>query len=623
MTAETPWVDGGRTPLRRFLQTEAGSAAFLLAASFAALVWANVDASSYEALWETTLSVGLGGSELAMDLRHWVNEGLMALFFFVLGLEARREFDTGELRERRRVALPLLAGAGGMLVPVLVYLAFNAGGDGVNGWAIAMSTDTAFVLGVLALLGRDLPDRLHSFLLTVVVADDIVVIAVIAAAYTEDLALAPLAVAVALFALVLAACRLRLRSGLLYLALAVALWGALHRAGIDPVAAGLAMGLITYAWPASRGDLDRATDLFRRFREQPTPELARTAQAGVAAAISPNERYQARFHGWTSYVVVPLFAFANIGVPLDGELLSRAAGSPVTLGVFLGLVAGKPLGIVGVSWLASRASRGALRPPVGWAAVAGAGVVSGIGFTIAILVAGLAFEGDRLEEAKVGILAAAACAALLTVAVFRSVALLPPAWRARVLLGTAGAIVDLADPADPDDDHVRGPREAPVTLVEYGDFECPYCGRAEAVVRELLAGFGDLRYVWRHLPLPHVHPHAALAAEAAEAAAAQGRFWEFHDLLFEHQDALGFADLVRHARELGLDADRFADDLREHRHAGAVAEDVESADLSGVSGTPTFFVNGRRHHGAYDLATLTRAVREARAAAGLARSDES
>jgi protein-disulfide isomerase len=191
--------------------------------------------------------------------------------------------------------------------------------------------------------------------------------------------------------------------------------------------------------------------------------------------------------------------------------------------------------------------------------------------------------------------------------------------RIRALLGTATAIVDLAAPVDPRRDHIRGPKTARVTVVEYGDFECPYCGRAEPAIRQLLADFGDVRYVWRHLPLTDVHPHAQLAAEAAEAAAAQGAFWEMHDTLLRHQDALRPADLVRYAAQLGLNSERFARDLRLHAFASRVAEDVDTADLGTVSGTPTFFINGQRHHGAYDLAALSRAVRTARAVAAIAR----
>jgi protein-disulfide isomerase len=191
--------------------------------------------------------------------------------------------------------------------------------------------------------------------------------------------------------------------------------------------------------------------------------------------------------------------------------------------------------------------------------------------------------------------------------------MLPKRLRARALLGTADTIIDLAVPVDPDRDHVRGPDRAPVTLVEYGDFECPYCGRAEPAVRGLLAGYGDLRYVWRHLPLTDVHPHAQLAAEAAEAAGLQGKFWEMHDQLLRHQDALTAKDLIRYGGEIGLDAERFMKDLRKHAGQGKVAEDQDSADLSSVSGTPTFFINGKRHYGAYDIETLSDAVRAARA----------
>ena len=232
---------------------------------------------------------------------------------------------------------------------------------------------------------------------------------------------------------------------------------------------------------------------------------------------------------------------------------------------------------------------------------------------MSILIADLAFHGADLAEAKVGVLSAALLAASLTWLLVLATKQLPRRLRIRMLLGTPDLIVDLADPVDPERDHIRGPLDAPVTVLEYGDFECPYCGQAEAVVRELLREHGDVDYVWRHLPLNDVHPNAQRAAEAAEAAAEQGAFWEMHDLLLERQDALGYRDLVGYARELGLDVERFQDDLRTRTGAGHIAQDVDSADLSGVSGTPTFFINGLRHYGAYDIATLSAAVKAARA----------
>ena len=606
-----------QTPLGNFLRTETGSATVLLAATVAALVWANVSASSYESVWHTPVGVHVGPWALAQGLGAWVNSGLMALFFFVVGLEARREFDIGELRERRRVALPVAAGVGGMVVAVAIYLAANAGGPAARGWGVAMSTDTAFALGMLALVGPRFPDRLRSFILTVAVVDDLVSLLVIGTAYTERLEVGALLVAIGIFALAVLALRLGIRYGAVAGVLAVGAWVALHESGVDPVVIGLAMGLATFATPAARGDLERATDLFRLFREQPTSQLLRSAREGLESAVSPNERLQQRFHPWSSYAIVPVFALANAGIPVDPTFLGRAYSSPITLGILFGYVVGKPVGILGMSWLVTFATRGRLRPPVGWAAVGGGGTIAGIGFTVALLIATLAFSGTELQEAKLGILSAAVSSACLTWLLFRATAMLPKRLTIRALLGTPDLIVDLAEPVDPERDHVRGPEDALVTLVEYGDFECPYCGRAEPVLRELLQDRGDVRYVWRHLPLNDVHPRAQLAAEAAEAAADQGAFWEMHDLLFEHQDALRPADLVAYAEELGLDAQRFGKALHKHAGAGRIAADVESADLSGVSGTPSFFVNGLRHHGAYDIDSLSTAVRLARARAAM------
>jgi protein-disulfide isomerase len=388
---------------------------------------------------------------------------------------------------------------------------------------------------------------------------------------------------------------------------------ALHESGIDPVIAGLAIGLATSAYPPSRDDLERATALARSFREQPTPEQARSAQRGVLSAISPNERLQYTLHPWTSYVIVPLFALANAGVHLDGPLISDAARSPITLGILVGYVIGKPVGIASASWLASRPMLRGPRSPLSSPLLTAGGAVAGIGFTISLLIANKAFSGSQLNEARLGALASVVVAPIVAWLVLRVVRRIPPGTRARQLALTTEDIQDLADDVDPERDHIRGPEDAPVTLIEYGDFECTYCGQAEAVIRELLASFGDdVRYVWRHLPLNDVHQHAQMAAEAAEAAAAQGQFWPMYDVLLSHQGELRPSDVRGYAEQLGLDPERLADDLRRRKHAGRVSEDVASADESGVSGTPTFFINGRRHYGAYDIATLSDSVRSAR-----------
>jgi Na+/H+ antiporter NhaA len=616
----TVWTRRRVSPLRQRLSGDTGGAAVLVTAILVALVWINVDQASYEGLWGLPVSVHIGGWGVSQTLGLWVNTGLMTLFFFVVGLEARREFDIGELRQRARVVLPILAGVAGMVVPVAIYLALNGGRPPARAWGAAMATDTAFALGLLALVGPPFRERLRAYMITFLVVDDLVSLAVIALAYPGQLALMPLLVAVLILAATLLAVVLRVRvGGVAAFVVGSLAWLAFFESGIDPLVVGLAMGLMAYARPAGRGALERASDLFRSFREQPTPELARTAQAAVRGALSPNERLQQVYYPWTQYVIVPLFALANAGVVLSGGLLLRALTSPIFLGIVIGYVVGKPVGIFGASFAATKLSRGRLRPPVGWASVAGGGTIAGVGFTVALLIASLALRGLELEEAKLAILTTALLAAGVTWLLFQAVRRLPHRLKVRALFGSAEPLVDLVVQVDPERDHLRGPEEAPVTLVEYGDFECPYCGRAEPIVRQLLAEFGDVRYVWRHLPLPDVHPHAQLAAEASEAAAAQGAFWEMHDLLLARQDALRTADLVDYAGELGLEVERFQDELREHAGRARVEEDVESADMSGVSGTPTFFVNGRRHYGAYDIDALSTAVRIAGARAALAR----
>jgi Na+/H+ antiporter NhaA len=613
----TAWLRNLEAPVRQFLRTETGGAAVLLAGAVAALIWVNVDRSSYESVWSTKLSIRLGGASVSQSLRLWVNNGLMTFFFLVIALEARREFDLGELRDRRRLLLPAAAALGGMLLPIGIFLLINRGHPSTHGWGTAMSTDTAFALGMLALVGRRFPSSLRTFILTVAVADDLVAFVVIATAYTNTVRIAALLVGIGVVAAMLALRAQRVRNGPIYLALGVVAWVAFLKSGVDPVIVGVLAGLASIAYPAVRADLERVTDLFRLFREQPTVEYAETVREGVRTAVSPNERLQLVFHPLSSYLIVPLFALANAGIPISGHFISTAYSSPITIGIIVGYLVGKPAGITGLTWLVARLSGGRIKPPVGWGSVLGGSAIAGIGFTVSILIATLAFGGIELQEAKLGVLTAAAGASLASWLVVRAMRMLPPELKLRAALGTSQTLVDLADPVDPERDHIRGHEEALVTLVEYGDFQCPYCGQAESVIRDLLADFGDLRYVWRHLPLNDVHPHAQLAAEASEAAAARGKFWEMYDLLLAHQDALHVKALIGYAQELELDVERFRGALRKRKYEGRVAEDVDSADRSDVSGTPTFFINGRRHYGAYDVDTLSAEVRAARARAAV------
>jgi Na+/H+ antiporter NhaA/predicted DsbA family dithiol-disulfide isomerase len=500
-----------------------------------------------------------------------------------------------------------------MVGAIAVYLAFNAGGAGAHGWGAVMSTETALALGVLSLLVPPGATRMRVFMLSLIVVDDLAGLLVIATVYTEDVSMTALAVAVGLFVVLVALRFAPFGRSAAAAVVGAGMWVALFESGVHPTIAGLAIGLVTAAYPPSRDDLERVTEVVRTFREQPTPELARSAQQTLSSAISANERLQIRLHPWTSYAIVPVFALANAGMHVDADLLRDAVGSPITLGIALGYAVGKPIGIVIAIWIAVHSGTRRPRLPITFPALRGVGAVAGIGFTVSLLIASLAFTGEQLEEAKIGILATIVLATLdgwVAVQMYKRV---PASTRARQLGRTAEDIPDLIDDVDPERDHIRGPSDAPVTLLEYGDYQCPYCGQAEAVIRELLADFGDdLRYVWRHLPLADVHPNAQTAAEAAEAAGAQGRFWEMHDWLLGHQDELRPFDIARHANELGIDLDRFWADLRQREHAARVAEDVSSADASDVTGTPSFFINGRRHTGAYDIDTLRRLVRTAR-----------
>jgi Na+/H+ antiporter NhaA len=431
----TAWARGRAAPLRAFLLTESGSAGVLLAAVVAATVWANVDIASYQRVWHATLSIRLGDRRLSRDLRTWINSGLMTLFFLVVGLEARREFDLGDLRERRRFVLPCVAGLVGMVVPVAIYFAANAGHPSTHGWGVAMSSDTALALGLLALIGRDVPDRVRIFLLTVFVVDDLAALVVIALAYSTHIDLLHLGIAAAVFAVLLIAAARRVRTRSLYVALGLVMWAALLASGVDPIVTGLAIGLSASAYSPNRGELEEATLLVKLFREQPTSQLARSATVGITSTLSPNERLQTLFHPWTSYLIVPVFALANAGVELNGSFLRHAYSTPITLGILVGYVIGKPVAVVLTSWLVTRLSKGRIRPPVGWAAVLGSGTIAGIGFTVALLIADRAFSGAELAEAKLGALSAALVAAVSTWLVYRITAALPAVRRARALVG--------------------------------------------------------------------------------------------------------------------------------------------------------------------------------------------
>ena len=601
------WLEQLSSPLRRFLHTEAGSAALMLAATLLALGWANSPWSEqYTSLWETEGSLSLAGWDLSMDLHHWVNDGLMALFFFVVGLEVRREFSIGELTDRRRAAIPVVAAIGGLAVPALLYLAIVPSGDAALGWGVVIGTDTAFMLGALTVVGPVFGTQLRVFLLTLTVIDDIVAVSVIGLVYSEPLAVPALLVMAGLGVLLSLLSRLRIWRAWPFVLVGLALWLATLESGLHASVAGMLGGLLIAGQAPAREAVEGAAQQFRAFRQSPRVDVGRSARLGLQRAISVNERLQSVLHPWTAYVVVPLFAFANAGIDLRGGVLGSALTSRLTWGVCLALVVGKLLGVGGTALLAVRLGVGRLPQGVAPGHVLGGAALSGIGFTVSLLIAGLAFEDapSLRDQATVGVFIGAVLATAVGWCAFRATAV----WRGQV---DADLPRFLDRDVDVEHDHLSGPADAPLTLVEYGDFECPFCARATGVTRELQELLGPrLRYVFRHLPLLDVHPHAELAARAAIAAGEQGRFWEMHDLLFAHQDQLQYEDLAGYASELDLDVEEFLRTLDEEGTAARVRADLASAEASGARGTPTFFVNGRRHTGPHDARTLAAALEQ-------------
>jgi Na+:H+ antiporter, NhaA family len=424
-----PWSGSARPvprlvlrPLQTFLRTEEAGGVLLLAAAITALIWANSPwRASYDALWHTQLTIGLGAWSLAEDLQHWVNDALMALFFLVVGLEIKRELTTGELREPRAAALPAIAALGGMIVPALLYLAINPSGEPGRGWGIPMATDIAFALGVLAIVGRGLPTALKSFLLALAIVDDIGAILVIAIFYSGSISPGPLLTAGGLLVLILVLQRLQVRWTAVYVLVGVGVWLATFQSGIHATIAGVALGLTTPAVPFQR---PRAVSLEAHrvaddTVDDPVPPDADAHHwlhlAGLAReAVSPLARLEHLLHPWTSWVVIPVFALANAGVSISGSSLGDAVTSGVTLGIVAGLVVGKTVGVTVFTWLATRTGITRLPEGVRWSQLVGVATLAGIGFTVSLFITSLAFQTQAVQDAaKVGILAASLLAGLL------------------------------------------------------------------------------------------------------------------------------------------------------------------------------------------------------------------
>ena len=575
----------------------------LLVAVLAALAWANLAPAGYDGAWRTPLTVELGGAGFGFDLRHWINDGLMALFFAYIALEVRREVELGELRDRRRALVPLVAALLGLVLPAGIYLLLNAGTPGSPGWGIAISTDTAFVLGVLAVLGARVPPALRLFVVTFAVADDIGAIAIIAVFYTETLRPVPLLIA----ALVLGVMVLLRAAGgwsaPTYAVLAALVWVAIVASGLHATLAGVAVAFVLPIFAARTEavrDADRGT---RAFSQSPSARSAQRATRQLTRAISLNERAHAALAPYVTFLVLPLFALANAGVVLSADSLALALRSPVTWGVLVGALVGKVLAVGTVGAVATRLAPAALGAGVHLGHLLGTGALSAMGFTLSLFIADLAFDDPALlADAQIGVLASSLLAALLGGAVL-------------LLVGRrAGGPGDdaLPRPVDPRRDHVLGHPDAALVLVEYGAYGSEACARFADVVPELRARLGEeICVVFRHVPGDAASQDAA---RAAESAAAQGRFWPFHDALVRAGDQPHL--LRRAAGEARLNFRRFEEDRRATWTLHRVRDDLEDVPAPEREDAPVLFVQGRRYRGPRDTDSVAAALDLVRGAGG-------
>jgi Na+/H+ antiporter NhaA len=582
------------------------AAAALLWSTAAAIVWANSPwGHTYTDFWSTQIGLMFGSSRVELSAKQVVNDGLMAFFFFTVGLEVKSEFIIGELTDRARAMVPVVAAFAGMVLPAIVFLLCNPSGDNAHAWGVVISTDTAFVIGALAVIAPKYPGRLRTFLLTLAIVDDVGALVVIALFYSKAIQVRPLLVALALIVLTRLVAYLPVARVAGYAVTGFALWVALFKAGVQPTLAGVCVALLIRVFTPERERVERSVELMRAFRQSPNSEYARAATRSLRDALSINERLRTAFGPFVSFGVLPVFALANAGVRLDHRAIAAAAGSPLTWGIVAGLVLGKLIGITGSTAIMRATGLGQLAPGLTLRRIAGGAALSGIGFTIGLFIVDLAItDPAKQQAARIGVLMASLIAFLLGWAILRITDRLSPPTPVGLKLVRA---------VDPGRDHIRGDPDAPLTLVEYGDYECPFCSRTTGSIDELFEYFGDeLRYVWRHFPLERAHPHAFAAAWAFEAAGLQGRFADMGRMLFDNQDNLEWPDIYRYANDLGLDLERFNDDVHSSQVRHRVEDDALDAELMDLNSTPTFFVGGVRHKGPYDAASLIRALEASR-----------
>ncbi|KQB83474.1 Na+/H+ antiporter NhaA [Corynebacterium lowii] len=583
-------VDGYlRVRSRRSLWVnETYAAAALVIATAIALLWANLG-SGYEHFWHTEAGFSLGSFDLNLTLHEWVDEFLMAFFFFMVGLDVKRELVIGELRLPGRALLPVFAALGGLIVPAVIFVLLTSGTSASSAWGTVISTDTAFALGLLALIGPRNAPRLRLFLLALAVIDDIGALTVIGVFYTDELNVRALAAAAILLLSIWVIQRAGVWHMFPYVVLSLLTWYAVYSSGVHATLAGVLIALLLPVRVISRKDLESAHEIYHLFSQAPTPGAAQTVRESMVYLIPMNQRLSDVLPLYVNYLIVPLFALANAGVIISGDTLAAAASSTLTWGVVVGLVGGKLLGITAASALVLRFIPSSRLPGLDLPRIAGIGALSGMGFTISLLVTGLALDDEGQQaQARMGVLGASLLAVIVAAVIFRL------GDRFRPLSEPKGET--LVRPVDPQYDHFVGNPNAKVSLVHYTAMTHGYRTRMEETLREAydLVDREQISIVYRH----HVeNSDELLPALALEAAHRQNKFFEMHAALVNFPGDLGEEEIYEQARKIGLNMEEFeasimrADDMVRIQDDNLDVEEIES------EGESIVYLNGRRVEG--------------------------
>lgn len=559
----------------------------LACATVAALVWANIG-DGYERVWSLQAGITIGDVNLSMSLGHWVNDALMAVFFFAVGLDVRRELSIGELRQRERAMMSLCGALGGLVVPAGVFFLFTVGSSAAVAWGTVISTDTAFALGMLALVGPRNAPRLRVFLLTLAVVDDIGALSAIAVFYSHDLN--PVALSGVFAGLLVIWILQRNHVGRVtpYVLVGVVTWIFLYASGVHATLAGVLIALLIPVHSTSTRDVETASRVVHLFRQAPVPRAARVARHSISQSISLNQRLSELLPPYVNFVVVPLFALSNAGVALSPQMLQAAAASSLTWGVIAGLVVGKLLGITVSTRLVQRFVPAARAPGLDLPRVAGLASLAGMGFTISLLVVDISLaDPQQQDEARVGVLVGSFLALTVSWLIFTvsgKVKPLPPPT------GT-----HLQRPVEPGRDHMTGPLTAPSKIVLYTAMSSAYRLRTAEALAEVKAQLGrQVNVVFRH----HTASDDELTtAIMLESAAAQGLFWELHDAMTTRRGPITDAEMLDLAEEAGLHTERFLDDVTSYAHLARIEDDNLDAQAAGLPNAPVLYLDGVRLKG--------------------------